>query len=260
MIESLRPARGTAGEVFPDRPSTGHRSPQLLQPAAIHHSSCPSNPPIERCGRHGLGSCDGNRVAGTHPTESLCDSGQQGILRFLKRLDRHLARDRGKLAQELTQRMAALDIVDQAFERNSGARKQGVPFMTSGSITIADSPIAFHCTVHGWLMAGTVGAGLVPEIWFTQRPSRRCRQRPLTEESFCSLSGSQPCPTGTTCRTRSTRLRSAASAAMAESSVPDGLSPAARVAAAVAASTKVAHLRTRSSSSWSKRAACGRAS
>jgi hypothetical protein len=57
--------------------------------------------------------------------KSSCDSGEQRLLRFLKRLNCLLTRDCWKLPQELAQRMATLDVVDQVLERNSRAPKAG---------------------------------------------------------------------------------------------------------------------------------------
>jgi hypothetical protein len=50
-------------------------------------------------------------------------------------------RDSGELSQEFTQGMATFKIVDEILERTRVPRKQGVPLMTSESVTITRSAI-----------------------------------------------------------------------------------------------------------------------
>lgn len=74
-----------------------------------------------------------------HPAESSRDFVEQRFFRLFERFHGHLARDR--LIEEFSQGVPALKIVQQILERNSRPRKQGVPFITSGSTTIIRSAI-----------------------------------------------------------------------------------------------------------------------
>lgn len=93
-------------------------------------------------------------MAGTHPTVSSCDSGEQGVLRYSKRLNRHVAGDGGELAQEFVESVAAFEVVDEVLEGDARASEAGdaVEDLLVGN----DDRLAHACRI---AVGGACGAG-----------------------------------------------------------------------------------------------------
>jgi len=85
-------------------------------------------------------------AADTRQGALSCHSGEQGLLRFLKRLNCHLARDRRKLPEKFAQRMTSFKVIDEILERYPCTAKARGPIHHVG---ITDNRLghALYCTV-----------------------------------------------------------------------------------------------------------------
>ena len=80
--------------------------PMIVRPIISHRSSC-----AIRTHRRG--------------SSASCDSGEQRVLRFFKRLNRHVACDGGELAQEFVEWVAAFEVVDEVLEGDARTSEAG---------------------------------------------------------------------------------------------------------------------------------------